>query len=259
MNRTERHIIIDVGNTSVKLAVFEGDKLEAVERDTGAAFVGRVAALSDQGIRSGILSSVATLPDELIGELRGLPLDLLWLNAETPLPFVNLYESPATLGPDRLAAAAGACALFPDSDVLVIDAGTCIKYEKISKGRYYHGGNISPGLTMRFEALHEFTARLPLLNGEGDCPDWGIDTPTAMRSGVINGIRHEMNGFIRQMVKTYPGLQVVITGGDAELLAPMLEYPVHRAPHLVLSGLNHILNYNLKPGDKGREEGGKAT
>ena len=169
---------------------------------------------------------------------------MLYLGADTPLPVENLYETPRTLGYDRMAAVVGANALCPGRDLLVIDAGTCITYEFIDASGRYHGGNISPGLQMRFKALHQFTGRLPQVQAEGRLLPLGKDTDTAIRSGVLQGMEYEISGYIQTMKHKYPELLVFLTGGNEFSFDTNLKNIIFADKFLVLKGLNRILNYN---------------
>ena len=195
-------------------------------------------------IGQGIVATVVDLSERVLSDLAALPFPLLWLNHQTPLPVVNLYETPETLGYDRIAAAVGANERFPDRDVLVIDAGTCITYEFIDSKGQYHGGNISPGMQMRFKALHQFTGRLPLVDANGRKLLMGRDTETAIRTGVMKGIEYEISGYIESMKHKYPELLVFLTGGDEFSFDSSVKSIIFADRFLVLKGLNRILNYN---------------
>jgi type III pantothenate kinase len=167
------------------------------------------------------------------------------LNDKSKLPFINEYETPETLGPDRLASVAGAMLHYPGEEVLIIDAGTAITYDFLS-GDHYKGGNISPGLTMRFRALHKFTHKLPLETVSGDFTFPGRNTTDALRAGVITGVVYEINEYIRTFKKDHNKLKVILTGGDSEFLKDRIRYRAGHMPDLVLDGLNYILEYNAK-------------
>jgi type III pantothenate kinase len=167
------------------------------------------------------------------------------LTASLPLPISNLYATPQTLGGDRLASVCGAHQKFPGSHCLVIDAGTCIKYDFLDKDGQYHGGAISPGLKMRFQAMHQFTAKLPLVEIVEDPKLIGNTTETSLQSGALNGAVAEMNGIILQYEQKFEGLQVILSGGDGPFFENKLKRPIFALPELVLSGLNSILIYNV--------------
>ncbi len=195
-------------------------------------------------IQQGIVATVIDLSERILSELAALPFPLLWLNHKTPLPVTNLYETPETLGYDRMAAVVGANERFPHKDILVIDAGTCITYEFIDSEGRYHGGNISPGMQMRFKALNRFTGRLPLIGADGRKLPMGRDTETAIRAGVLKGIEYEISGYIESMKHKYPELLVFLTGGDDFSFDSSVKSIIFADRFLVLKGLNRILNYN---------------
>lgn len=162
----------------------------------------------------------------------------------TRVPIINKYSTPLTLGSDRLAAVVGANWLQPGRDVLVIDIGTCVTFDFINSSGEYLGGNISPGPTMRLKALNHFTARLPLVERRGDTPDFGTDTTTAIRSGVMNGIKYEIEGYIHSFLAKYPQLFVYLTGGVHLNLQFSENLSIFADDFIVPKGLNRILEYN---------------
>jgi len=214
------NLVIDIGNTRYKAAVFEEEKLlESVEDSHWAAvqaLYGRYAC------QYGIVCSVRGLQEAIAEELRAvLPMPPLQLSYHTPVPLQNLYHTPETLGMDRLAAVVGAQGLYPAQNCLVIDAGTCITYDLIDAQGRYHGGLIAPGLAMRLQAMHHFTQKLPLLDWKSslELPDLaGKSTAEAMQGGAIRGGLREMEGLIEDFARQYPDLQVLICGGDTFFL-----------------------------------------
>jgi type III pantothenate kinase len=167
-------------------------------------------------------------------------------DSSTPLPLTNKYQTPETLGKDRLAAAVAAVNMFPHSNVLVIDAGTCIKYDFINAKAEYLGGAISPGLQMRFNALNHFTEKLPLITLSEYDSLIGKNTAESLLSGVINGTLSEIDGIIERYHKIYPEIQIVLSGGDAEYLVSKLKKEIFAVSNIVLNGLKIILDYNDK-------------
>ena len=167
------------------------------------------------------------------------------LTHELPLPIKNGYTTPITLGVDRIAGVCGAHQHFPDRPCLVIDSGTCITYDFIDRDGVFLGGGISPGLSMRFEAVHTFTARLPLVQMIESAPLIGNSTETCIQSGVLNGVIEELNGIINRYQEKFEGLQVILCGGDARFFENKLKASIFALPNLVLSGLNSILIYNV--------------
>lgn len=238
------NLIIDIGNTVAKLAAFDGDKLLEVVHDSNETLEQLPAFFRKYSFRKAILATVIDLTADVRSRLDDLPVPVLYLGADTPLPVENLYETPRTLGYDRMAAVVGANALCPGRDLLVIDAGTCITYEFIDALGRYHGGNISPGLQMRFKALHQFTGRLPLVEPDGRLLPLGKDTETAIRSGILRGMEYEISGYIQSMKHKYPELLVFLTGGNEFSFDTNLKNIIFADKFLVLKGLNRILNYN---------------
>ena len=236
-------LLLDFGNTRVKAAVYDGGAVQSIYSgpvDTASL----CDAVEGKGISGGLWCSVHPLPDDIILWMSGLGLSAL--TYKTPVPIVNSYSNPQTLGMDRLAAAVGAWSMNPGHDMLVIDAGTALTIDFISADGVYHGGNIAPGIELRFKALHEHTGALPLVSAQGDAPMFGYDTESAIRSGVLRGIRNEVNGYIEEMGGVYPSLLVFLTGGDAEFFDIKGKSTTFAVTELVLEGLARIVDYNEK-------------
>ncbi|MBO6078711.1 MAG: type III pantothenate kinase [Bacteroidaceae bacterium] len=236
-------LLLDFGNTRVKAAVYDGGAVQSIYSgpvDTASL----CDAVEGKGISGGMWCSVHPLPDDIIRWMSGLGLSAL--TYKTPVPIVNSYSNPQTLGMDRLAAAVGAWSMNPGHDMLVIDAGTALTIDFISADGVYHGGNIAPGIELRFKALHEHTGALPLVSAQGDAPMFGYDTESAIRSGVLRGIRNEVNGYIEEMGGVYPSLLVFLTGGDAEFFDIKGKSTTFAVTELVLEGLARIVDYNEK-------------
>ena len=195
-------------------------------------------------IRQCLVSTVITLNERVLRQLEDLPFPVKIFTHEMPIPIENLYETPHTLGMDRLAAAVEAHASQPNRPKLVIDAGTCITIDFINEKGQYKGGNISPGIDMRLDALHTYTSKLPKISREGEILPLGKNTETAIRSGVIRGIEHEINGYIQQFQKIYPSLLVFLTGRIEISFETKLKSVIFADSFLVLKGLNRILEYN---------------
>ena len=238
------NLIIDIGNTMAKVALFNSGEMVEVLAESNQSLDCLKALCSKYPIEQGIVATVIDLSERILAELAALSFPLLWLNHQTPLPVVNLYETPETLGYDRMAAVVGANEQFPRRDILVIDAGTCITYEFIDSKGQYHGGNISPGMQMRFKALHQFTGRLPMVDANGRKLPMGRDTETAIRAGVMKGMEYEILGYIESMKHKYPELLVFLTGGDDFSFDSSVKSIIFADRFLVLKGLNRILNYN---------------
>ncbi len=201
--------------------------------------------MANHPVKNVILSVVGPPPGDEVKAWLADTFHLVELTAATPLPFRNGYATPETLGKDRLAAVAGALARFPGENCLVIDAGTCITYDVLTKDGLYMGGNISPGIGLRFRSLQAFTASLPLVErAEVDNPI-GRSTVTAIRNGVQLGAIWEMEGMIAAMQQQWKDLNVLLTGGDADFFEKNLKTRIFAHSDLVLEGLNKILTHNV--------------
>lgn len=240
------NLVLDLGNTFGKIAVCERQKV--VEAATYEKITSREISyfhIRYGGIKGAIVSSVVNYSREIIDYLNNLYDTCIELNHATPIPLVNLYLTPETLGYDRIAAAVGAYTICPGKDVLVIDAGTAITYDIVSSRGEFVGGNISQGIDIRFKSLHKYTNRLPHLERPLELPPLvGSSTREAIQSGIVNGLRFEMDGFIEAMTGLYPKLQVVLTGGDAKYFVGKLKSSIFVDPNLNLIGLNRILEHN---------------
>lgn len=240
------NLIIDIGNTCVKLVCFDGDRLVEERRSDKDDCAALTAFCRSHKFSSGIFSTVSDISSQYLAALSSLPFEVMeFRSGITPVPIENRYDTPLTLGADRLAAAVAANAMHPGRDVLIVDIGTCITVDIVSAGSYL-GGNISPGPAMRLKALHEHTARLPLVNRRGEHPSFGHDTETAIRSGVVNGIQYEIEGYIRYFMDKYPHLFVYLTGGVHLDLQFSEKFPIFADDFLVPKGLNEILEYNKR-------------
>lgn len=239
------NLVLDIGNTRTKVAIF-GDGQLKYYTTFSKITVDHMARLIDQQgmVHRAIVAATGTFSDEVKGWLQQNLSCFLQLNADLKFPFQIKYQTRHTLGNDRIADVAGAQVIFPQKNCLVIDAGTAITYDLIDKEGIYWGGNISPGISMRFQALHTFTQKLPLIHAEGEIPPVGYSTETAIRSGVVMGVIYEIERYIGELAGQYDDLQVLLTGGDAVFLADKINYPIFADEFLVLKGLNRILEYN---------------
>lgn len=199
-------------------------------------------SLTNLGPGNIIYSSVANEPSvEWIAARQSENRKVWTLSGDRPLPFTSLYQTMNTIGKDRLAALAGASVLFPGEHCLIIDAGTCITIDLLTADSVYHGGNISPGLQMRLKAMHQQTARLPLVELDELQNDLGLTTETALRTGGQGGGVYELEGLYHRLVAKWSPLNVVLTGGDALLLAQHTLLPHNLQPNLVHYGLHKIM------------------
>jgi type III pantothenate kinase len=240
------NLVIDTGNTLTKLALFQGREMLAFSSFEGVHTKHIIKFCeSNSLIKNAVLSSVKEYPAE-IDDYLNHQYNTLIFNHNTTVPVINKYRTPETLGKDRLAGVVGAMHLMPASDLLVIDAGTAITYDIVTASGEYLGGAISPGIAMRYKALHTFTSRLPLLDYYDDAQLTGDDTSSGIHSGVLNGAVAEMEGIIQQYRQLYPGLKIILTGGDQNYFDKRLKIKTFAAPNLVLEGLNLILDFNIE-------------
>lgn len=237
-------LVIDIGNTAAKGAVFDGNKMIDICYMQSHELEMLCGFSSKYDLSSAIVSSVVDLEQRDYDILGKLGMEVVELNHRLPIPIKNCYSTPETLGNDRLAAAVGANSLYPDSNILIIDAGTCITYDLVDCRNRYLGGNISPGLNMRMKALHEFTSRLPIVSPVGELLPMGNSTETAIRAGVVHGIEYEIQGYIEENRRKYKELFVFLTGGDLFSFDTSLKNSIFADKFLVLKGLNRILEYN---------------
>jgi type III pantothenate kinase len=234
---------IDLGNTYGKIGFFAENNLLEVQKSLSINDLREV--IGSKNIKNLIVSSVTQSQNELEDIFKDYDFKKIFLNPATPLPLKKDYETPQTLGADRIAAAVGANFLFAEQNVLIIDMGTAIKYDYVSADATFRGGIISPGMRIRFEALHTFTKRLPLVEAN-EIPDLiGKSTIGCIQSGVVNGIIAEVNGMIENY-KKLGNIQVILCGGDAAFFESQIKKPTFALSNLVLIGLNRILLYNVE-------------
>lgn len=238
------NLVIDQGNSLIKAGVFDKSRLiyshsfEKTDEKSLGDLINRFA------IDRWMVSSVRAEGEQLFAMLQQQMGGGIYFTHRTKLPFRNAYKTPETLGKDRLAAVAGAIVCFPFQNILVIDAGTAITYEMVTAEHVYLGGNIAPGMTMRFKALNHFTSKLPLCEPSNDFQLLGNSTQTAIVAGVQNSLIFEIDGYIDVLKKNYSDLKVILTGGDALFLEGKLKNSIFVEQNIVLQGLNHILIYN---------------
>lgn len=238
------NLAIDIGNTQLKIGVFQQEKLVfKKDQEISSSLSVLKEVLSDYTFQN-ILVAATGNPEKVVTLLHKKGLSFKILDHTTGIPFKNGYETPRTLGVDRVALMAAAVKQYPGSNVLVIDAGSCVTYDFKNNEEEYLGGSISPGLAMRFKALHHFTAKLPLLE-TSNIPNYiGKNTEDAIKSGVIHGISTEINGITDWYRESYPKLTVILTGGDAHFLSKTLKNGIFAHSNFLLEGLDHIMVFN---------------
>ena len=241
------NLVIDIGNTFFKIYIFEQNKISHFQKYKTIDYQKYHEYLSQiKCIKSSIISSVAGISEELIKLIQQISQKYIILNHTTPIPIVNLYKTPESLGKDRLAGIVGAYNIYNQQNVLAIDAGTAITFDFINQRGEYLGGNISPGVEMRFQALNHFTKNLPLLTQTDSFPYFGTSTDEAIISGVQKGILFEIDAYIDDLRRKYDDLKIILTGGDTFFFEHKLKNTIFAEPNLVAIGLNRILQYNVK-------------
>lgn len=240
------NVTIDQGNSRAKIAVWhQGQSRPAIVTAVKKLDIAAIdSALSSLDIDHIIYCNVSDSSDIIISHLKARCDNVLEMTHRTPVPLTVDYATPATLGLDRLAAAVGArrVAGFDSVPLLVVDLGTAATYDLVTADGHYRGGNIAPGIAMRLRALNNFTARLPIVDIDGDTPNWGYDTTTALRSGAVDGVVAETEYYRRRLG---PEASVILTGGSARLVASRLSFDTIIEPDLVSIGLEAILKYTL--------------
>lgn len=229
-------LTVDQGNSNTKLAVFNQDEMIEKISNVDDVLLSTYLSKFDRVIISSVKNKIDNIS-------LSSP-NIICLNSTTLLPIKNVYQTPHSLGNDRIALAVGANFLFPKKDVLIIDAGTCMTFDFINKKGQYLGGAISPGLTIRYQALNTFTAQLPLLTPSKTPKLIGANTEESIQSGIINGMRSEIDGIIYRYTQSYPDIIVILTGGDAIFFDKGLKNTIFANPDLLMIGLNKILDYN---------------
>jgi type III pantothenate kinase len=237
MNR----LLLDIGNTTVKVAVASQEKLLAVQQHE--CLTDEILQPLAQAYRPevAVVASVRNDGEAVKKQLQPYVREIFFCTPATPMPVRNLYATPETLGVDRLAAAVGASCLFPQRDCMIVDCGTAITIDFLSRRGEFKGGNISPGLSMRFKALHRFTERLPLGAATDHAPAIGATTQEAVEAGVVRGVLHELEGYLR----AYRAATPVFTGGDAIYLVKRIKKPIFVVRNLNFIGLAKIADYNV--------------
>jgi type III pantothenate kinase len=254
------NLILDIGNTRTKMALFDAThKVQQKKVQTECDCPSIEAFIETQPIEAAILTNSGVVPNAVLTWLQNRFSTFIHLSNTTPIPIANHYDTPLTLGKDRLAAAVGASVLFPNQHCLFIDCGTCLTYNIVRADGVFLGGNITPGVLMRLRAMHEFTARLPLVSAISDIEiqrtandvphsehqtPYGTSTETALLYGAQWGALNEMEGFMSGFMQRFGHLKTLLTGGDADFFVKYIKKEIFAEPNLVLIGLNTILNYN---------------
>lgn len=238
------NLIIDAGNTHIKWAVYSEGKqlLKGIAENWENFPFDNLWETVKKG-SAAIVSSVRDFPEEARLKLKSKIGETYELSSELPLPIGLKYKTLSSLGKDRIAAAVGGAARFPGKAVLIIDMGTAITFDLLNKNSEFIGGNISPGMNLRYKSLREFTSDLPLAGPSESIINPGQSTIEAIQAGVQLGIQYEIDAYINTLINKYDGLRVILTGGDSSFFVKNLKNTIFVVPDLVLDGLNLILEY----------------
>lgn len=239
------NLIIDKGNTRTKIGIFKDCEIVFVESYNKIQKSILNKLYEEYNFKNIIICSTSDIDNDLKNYLKDNSKCFIEFNTSITVPIEILYKSINTLGPDRIAAVIGAKTIYPKSNILVIDAGTAITYEFLNEKEQYVGGNISPGLEMRFKSLNYYTKKLPLVNQKDVFTFIGQSTEEAIVNGVQNGLIFEIESYINIFRRKYDNLRIIMTGGDALFFAKKLKNPIFVDENLVLKGLNNILDFNL--------------
>lgn len=235
-------LAIDIGNTSVKYGIFDRKGQLLVRETLGDTAIPQ-DIIDKYSVKSVVYSATGNISDVIMAQIKGFE-HRLELTHNTLVPIQSAYTTPETLGRDRLAAVCGAHWLFPNQNILIVDAGTCITYEILTKEGTYLGGNIAPGLTMRLQAMHQFTAKLPIVPLSLPKNLIGTSTESALQNGAIRGSLMEIIDFRRRIQRKMGPTSTILTGGDAIFLAKNLNFKTFVQRDLVLAGLYSIYAFN---------------
>jgi len=239
------HLVIDIGNTRVKLACFDGKEMVYFHQGHRDDLLQLPDLVPDFGRISAAIYTPSSFENSVFEDNVALIPCVIKLTYQTAVPIKNGYHSPKTLGMDRLAAAVGAYTLHPEAHAIVIDMGTCITMDCIEKGGTYLGGNISPGIPMRIKAMHHYTRTLPLVSTQIAQGLLGTDTTSALQQGGVNGACREIEAFLNETSVELGNVNVILTGGDAHIFESYTKKQIFVLPYLVMEGLNEILHYNV--------------
>ena len=238
------NLVVDIGNNFFKLGIFENSNLIFSFSDKNDRIDIEIEKIIGKysEITSALISNVSSI--NISDILNRFNINTYELDSTFIFPFKLNYNTPETLGNDRIALAAAATILFPNSNNLVIDAGTCITIDFIDNNNHFTGGSISPGVKMRYDSLNHYTANLPLLKNKNNFNFPGNSTNASIHAGIIGGVSNEIMGFINQINSRYDKVNVILTGGDAKILSKTLKITIFANQNFILEGLNYILNLN---------------
>ena len=237
------NLILDVGNSLLKIALFEKSELIQKFKFSDNYKRNIEDIISNYKVTHSIISNVGRIDDSIINILKEST-NLLLVSNQLKIPFKNLYKSKNTLGQDRLALVSAAAFNFPNENVLIVDVGSCITYDFKNNNNEYLGGGISPGISMRFKSLNTFTSNLPLIDFDSIYQLIGNSTKNSITSGVVNGTISEINGIIQQYREEFKNIRIILTGGDSNFLLKRIKNTIFADRNFLLIGLNKLLEDN---------------
>ena len=245
LNTNKLNLVIDLGNSSLKAALFDKNLMISKFIYTNQSLSIISDLFKNNVINNSLISNVSTIDKNILDFLK-INSNLISINESTDLPFINLYKTKNTLGHDRIALVSAAAIDFPDQNILIIDAGTCITYDFKNTKNEYLGGGISPGIQMRFKSLNSETSNLPLSPINLNNKLIGDDTDSSINSGVVNGVISEINGIISQYQERFKNIKIILTGGDSNFLLKKIKNTIFADQNFLLKGLNYLLKDNIK-------------
>ena len=245
LNTNKLNLVIDLGNSSLKVALFDKNLMISKFIYTNQSLNIISDLFKNNFIDNSLISNVSTIDKNILDFLK-INSNLIYINESTDLPFINLYKTKNTLGHDRIALVSAAAIDFPDQNILIIDAGTCITYDFKNSKNEYLGGGISPGIQMRFKSLNSQTSKLPLSTINLDYKLIGDDTNSSINSGVVYGVISEINGIINQYQERFKNIKIILTGGDSNFLLKKIKNTIFADQNFLLKGLNYLLENNIK-------------
>ena len=249
MEHPNSELILDVGNTRLKLGLFRKGRLTDQWSMAHGDSSDLTALLANASLDRIAFGSVGRTDPGLMAKLEEAA-PVISITGASPSPVRTSYADPGSLGVDRLANVVGAAALFPQRAVLAVDLGTCVTYDLVDELAVHRGGIISPGMRMRSRAMHAFSARLPEVDPPEDGPFPGTDTAGSLAAGIHRGLLMELRGFVDEFRQQHPELAVVLTGGDAPRYARAMKNGIFAHPSLTLIGLHALLHFVPDSGDR---------
>ena len=238
------NLVIDIGNNYFKIGIYKNSDLIYFFSENNSKIDSEINRLLNKNndLSYALISNVSSI--KVIDIFNNYKIRVLQLDSTFNFPFTIHYKTPSSLGNDRLALAAAASLLYPESNKIIIDVGTCITVDFVDFNNNFFGGSISPGIEMRYKSLNNYTSNLPLLEISNKFNFPGDSTESSIHSGVIGGVCNEINGFIENISLKHGSTKVILTGGNAKFLSKTLKIVIFANQNFILDGLNSILNLN---------------